>query len=175
MDFDEGLHQYSDGGVIIPSVTQIIHGLSSKPWFNAASSERGKTAHDLCAAYALDPVGFPSEPYVDAFAMWCFKRAPKWIAVEQIIEGEVDGLRYAGRIDGLAEIDGARVLLDLKTGVKSKTFYAQIGAYALATKPAKGLLLYLRDDLTYVEEWMSASTLALGIMEFRAAIKNYYA
>lgn len=174
MDYNEDRHEYSENGRIIPSVTQILYP-SSKPWFSKTASDRGHVAHELCAAYARDPKVFPLEPYADAFALWCFKCNPTWLAIEEIIDGDVDGYRYAGRIDGLAMINGKKILCDWKTGVRSKTFYAQIGAYALSTKPTGGLILYLHDDMTYTEDWMRASVLAYGIMEFRVALRNYYA
>lgn len=175
MDYDDAKHEYSDNGVIIPSVTQIIYGFAPKPWLSKESSDRGHEAHRLCADYARDPTGFPTEPYVDAFALWCFKHNPKWVAIETLIDGHVDGYRYAGRFDGLATIGDCLVLIDWKTGVKSVKFIAQLGGYALVTKPKKTLILYLRDDMTYEEHWLSPSELVLGIQYFRVAIREYYA
>ena len=175
MDYDDDLHQYSDGGIIIPSVTQIIYRSSSGPWFTKASSDRGHEAHRLCADYARNPTFFPTQAYVDSFALWCFKRNPQWIGIEEMIDGEVDGFRFAGRFDGLGEIEEDRTLVDWKSGVKSTKFRAQLGAYSLVTKPRRGLVLYLRNDMTYEEHWMPSSELAQGIQEFRGLIREYYA
>ncbi len=174
MDYTAEGHVYSDHGKVIPSVTQILNPSTVKPWFSHESASRGTLAHERCAAYALQPKGFPYEAYVDAFALWCYKHNPKWIAVEEIIDGTVDGLRYAGRLDGLAEISGKMTLVDWKTGVQAKYHHAQIGAYALVKKPARGLVLYLHDDMTYSEDWLDTKALVLGIQEFRWKIKEYY-
>ena len=174
MDYQEAGHIYSDHGKIIPSVTTILNPPSVKKWYTHGSDSRGTLAHERCAAYALQPKGFPYESYVDSFALFCYKHNPKWIAVEEIIDGCVDGLRYAGRLDGLAEIGGKLTLVDWKTGVRAKYHHAQVGAYAIAKKPAQGLVLYLHDDMTYSEDWMSTSDLVAGIQEFRGKIKEYY-
>ena len=173
MEYTAEGHIYSDHGKIIPSVTTILNPSASKPWFSHESASRGTLAHERCAAYALQPKGFPYEAYVDAFALWCFKHNPKWLAVEEIIDGCVDGYRYAGRLDGLCVIDGD-VVVDWKTGVKARWHHAQVGAYALVKKPRRGLVLYLHDDMTYSEDWMSPSDLVSGIQEFRVKIKEHY-
>jgi hypothetical protein len=176
MVYDDARHEYSDDGVIIPSVTQVLYPASSGPWFNKASSDRGHEAHKGCAKFALDPAaGFPDQMYVDSFALWCYKRDPKWVAIEEMIDGKVDGYRYAGRFDGLAIIGGILTLIDWKSGVKSSKFRAQLGGYALVAKPARAMILYLRKDMTFEESWLTASDLALGIQEFRAAIRIFYA
>ena len=174
MEYQEEGHVYSDHGKIIPSVTTILNGPSSKKWYTHGSDKRGTLAHAGCAAYALKPAGFPYETYVDSFALWCFKHNPKWLAVEEIIDGCVDGMRYAGRLDGFCEIDGS-VLVDWKTGHKALWHAAQVGAYALVKKPKRGLVLYLHDDMTFSEFWMSPSELVLGIQIFRQKIKEFYA
>ena len=50
----------------------------------------------------------------------------------------------------------------------------QVGAYAIIKKPRRGLVLYLHDDMTYSEDWMSPSDLVSGIQEFRVKIKEFY-
>jgi hypothetical protein len=84
-------------------------------------------------------------------------------------------MRYAGRLDGLAMVEGKLTLIDWKTGVKAKYHHAQVGAYSLVEKPAQGLVLYLHDDMTYTEDWMSPTDLLAGIQQFRKALEDYYA
>ena len=194
MDYEAAEHIYSDHGKVIPSVTTILSPTAAKPWFSHESAARGTLAHDRCAAWAAKAVAFPYEPYVDAFAMWCFKHAPEWVKLESIpidlvrrdgitkallkqfsVDGKVDGMRYAGRLDGLAMVEGKLTLIDWKTGVKAKYHHAQVGAYALVEKPARGLVLYLHDDMTYSEDWMSPTDLLAGIQQFRTALEDYYA
>ena len=175
MDYAAEGHIYSDHGKVIPSVTTILNPTAAKPWFSHESAARGTLAHDRCAAWAAKSVAFPYEPYVDAFAMWCFKHAPEWVKLESIVDGKVDGMRYAGRLDGLAMVEGKLTLIDWKTGVKAKYHHAQVGAYALVEKPARNLVLYLHDDMTYSEDWMSPTDLLAGIQQFRKALEDYYA
>ena len=174
LKFTEKGHIYQDGEKIIPSVSVILNPSASKKWYTHGSDKRGTLAHERCAAYALNPVGFPYEPYVDAFALWCWKHNPKWLSVEEIIDGEVDGLRYAGRLDLFGDIDDGSTVVELKSGVKARWHKAQVGAYAIIKKPRRGLVLYLHDDMTYSEDWMSPSDLVSGIQEFRVKIKEYY-
>ena len=112
MDYAAEGHIYSDHGKVIPSVTTILNPIAAKPWFSHESAARGTLAHDRCAAWAAKAVAFPYEPYVDAFAMWCFKHAPEWVKLESIVDGKVDGMRYAGRLDGLAMVEGTRGLFE---------------------------------------------------------------
>jgi hypothetical protein len=175
MDYAAEGHIYSDHGKIIPSVTTILNPPATKQWYTHGSDKRGTLAHERCAAWALKPEGFPYEPYVDSFAMFCYKYNPKWLAIEEIIDGCVDGLRYAGRLDLLGEIKKYDTVVDIKTGKPAAWHAAQIGAYALAKKAGRGLILYLHDDMTYSEEWLTGSSLLSGIKYFVLKLEEYYA
>jgi len=174
--YDAEGHIYSEGGKIIPSVTQILNPPASKPWFSHQTSERGTLAHDRIAAWAAKPEGFPYEPYVDSFALWTYKHGAKLISAEGIIDGLLFGQRYAGRYDLLMEIEGKIVLIDIKTGVSAKWHAAQLAAYALALtpKPARFLDLYVHDDMSYTESWISPSRFIEAMKEFKAALEAYY-
>jgi hypothetical protein len=174
MDYEATGHIYSDRGTIIPSVTTILNPTASKPWFSYESASRGTLAHERCAAWALKPEGFPYEPYVDSFAMFCYKYNPKWLAIEEIIDGCVDGLRYAGRLDLFGEIDGKRTVVELKSGAKAKWHISQIAAYSLVKKAQRLLLLYLHNDMGYQEHWVSTNDLVSGIQDFRHKLKGWY-
>lgn len=172
MEYDAGLHKYTDSGVNIPSVTKLL----SPPcaFYSPGSAERGTKIHEACTKWAHGPEGYESSPYVNSFVLWHFKYNPMLLCAEEIIEGNLDGMRYAGRYDMLFIIDGKRVLVDIKTGVKAKWHVAQMAAYSLAVKPAKCLLLYLHSDMTYAESWLSSADLVLGISTFRQALEKYY-
>ena len=172
IEFREEGHQYTDGGEIIPSVTQIL--ATPGAYFTPGSAERGIRAHEACAAFARDGSALPDDPYAHAFAMWCWTRKPRWVELEAILEGRIDGRRYAGRLDGLAEIEGKTVLIDWKTGVRTERHHAQVAAYALVKKPARCLVLYLSRDGDFTEDWMTSSDLVRGLGIFRDAIRIYY-
>ncbi len=167
---EEG-HTYFDGDEVIPSVTQI---LSDGTRYTPGSAERGTVAHEACASFALNPEGLiPDNDYAQAFAMWVYTRDPKFLEVEGVLEGCLNGKRYAGRLDGLCQIDGKLVVVDWKTGAKASTHHAQVAAYALVKQPAKCLVLYLHKDGSYDEDWLSATKLAAGVLQFTKAIQDY--
>jgi len=174
MDYDSGSHIYSDHGIRIPSVTQILNPPESKRWYTHGSAERGTEAHELCAKWAQNPKDWPKENYVDSFAWWVMDNDPQWLKIESMVEGEIDGYRFAGRLDGFAAIRGETTVIDWKTGKKARYHHAQVAAYSLVEKPARALVLYLYRSGQYTEDWLSASQLADGIQDFRRAIKEWY-
>jgi len=178
MTFDPILHEYRDGDTIIPSVTQILKaaGLIDDRWFTAEARERGSAVHALCQRYAQgerrDDLGRPldSLEYVNAQAAWFRARKPYAIATEQMIEGNIDGHRYVGTFDLLADIDGKRCLIDYKTGTGLKWHPAQIAAYALAVNPDRCMMLHLRADGTYKEAYIQGRGLLDGLGDFMDAL-----
>jgi len=178
MTFDPILHEYRDGDTIIPSVTQILKnaGMIDDRFFTAESRERGSAVHALCQRYAngerFDDLGreLSSLEYVNALAAWFRDRRPYAIATEQMIEGNIDGHRYAGTFDLLAEVDGKRWLIDYKTGPGMKWHPAQIAAYALAVNPDRCGMLHLHADGTYLEATVQGRALLDGINQFKGAL-----
>ena len=180
MIFNPVLHEYRDGDTIIPSVTQILKsaGMIDDRWFTAEACERGSAVHSLCQRYAngerRDDLGreLASLEYVNALAAWFRDRRPYAIATEQMIEGDLDGRRYAGTFDLLAEVDGKRWLIDYKTGAGMKWHPAQIAAYALAVNPDRCMMLHLRADGTYKEAFIQGRGLLDGLGDFRDALNK---
>ena len=180
MTFDPLLHEYRDDETIIPSVTQVLKnaGLIDDRFFTTESRERGSAVHELCQRYAngerRDDLGrgLASLEYVNALAAWFRDRRPYAIATEQMIEGNIDGHRYAGTFDLLAEVDGKRWLIDYKTGAGAKWHPAQIAAYALAVNPDKCMMLHLRADGTYLEATVQGRALVDGINQFKGALND---
>ena len=178
MTFDPLLHEYRDGDTIIPSVTQILKsaGMIDDRWFTAEARERGSAVHSLCQRYAngerRDDLGreLASLEYVNALAAWFRDRRPYAIATEQMIEGKLDGRRYAGTFDLLAEVRGRRWLVDYKTGAGMKWHPAQIAAYAIAVNPDRCIMLHLHADGTYRENVIQGRELLAGLQDFKDAI-----
>ena len=178
MTFDPALHEYSDGDVIILSVTQILKraGYIDDRWFSEEARDRGSAVHTLCERYAhgirLDNAGraLTSLQYVNAFARFIEDFGAYAIDTETMIDGDIEGHRYAGKYDLLAEIGGKRVLIDLKTGAKAKWHPLQLAAYAMQAKPHSAMDLYLKADGTYSASWLTPAQLVDGIRLFRSAL-----
>jgi hypothetical protein len=180
MTFDSSLHEYRDGETVIPSVMQILAaaGEIDVRWFTAEARERGHAVHSLCQKYAngerFDAIGreLASLEYVNALAAWFRERHAYAIATEQMINGMVNGRRYAGTFDLLAEIDGKRCLIDYKTGAGLKWHPAQIAAYALAVNPDRCIMLHLKADGRYREAVIQGFDLLSGLSTFKDAINK---
>jgi len=180
MIFNPALHEYwtDDHLVRIPGVTTILKeaGLIDDRFFTAEARERGSAVHSLCQRYAngerFDDLGRPLESleYVNALAAWFREKRAYAIATEQMIDGTINGRRYAGTFDLLAEIEGKRVLIDYKTGAGMKWHPAQIAAYALAVNPDRCIMLHLKADGTYRENVIQGRELLAGLQDFKDAI-----
>ena len=178
MIFDPVLHEYRDGNLIIPSVTQILKraGYIDDRWYTEEARDRGSAVHEFCDRYAngirFDDLGRPlaSLEYVNACAAWMKNSRAYAVQTEFKIDHILNGRRYAGKPDLLAEIASRRVIIDYKTGGKAPWHVLQIAAYALATNPDNAMVLYLKPDGRYVESWVSPLELVRGISAFKDAL-----
>jgi len=183
MTFDPLLHEYRDGDTVIPSVTQILKGagLIDDRWYTEEARERGSAVHELCQRYAqgervdIHGRGLAYLEYVNSLSAWFRDTGAYAIATEQMIEGNIGGLRYAGTFDLLAEIGKMVVLIDYKTGPGMKWHPAQIAAYALAVNPSMCNMLHLKPDGRYRENAIAGNDLLSGLGAFKDAIRGYYA
>jgi RecB family exonuclease len=177
IDYDDRTHTYRDGAEILPSVTTVLSsyfGIDER-FYKPGAAERGRDVHSLCADYAA---GLPVKPppelqgYVDAFKQWIFDTLARVLEIEQIIEGEIDGRRYAGRYDLLVNLGGKVTLVDIKTGARCIWHVAQVAAYALRARPrpAQGMVLYLTARGEYRENFHPPRELLQGIETFKAAL-----
>lgn len=103
------------------------------------ASTRGTSVHDAGqhladTGEAPDLSKFPEDdrPFVQALARAWLALRPQVIATEVIVASLEHG--FAGRFDLLADVDGARCLIDYKTGrrVYPVEQFAQLAAYELA-------------------------------------------
>jgi hypothetical protein len=155
--FEDESHTYTLDGVRIPSVTTILsfgQDLSRIPRWTA---ERGTALH-LATEYDdagdLDEssVGPLVKPHLDAYREWRARYQPKYIATEERVWGELDGLRYAGCIDRVAMLGNCLAVIDIKSGAPRKEHGAQLAAYAHAWRlqngsvPAARIGLYVGKD-----------------------------
>jgi hypothetical protein len=137
LTFDAATHTYRCGGVVVPSVTQIIGGLHSFAGIPkevlAAAAERGTDVHAMCEYDDGDGLAEGSyEPelqgYLDAWRL--FKREMKpemiWIEARQFSKQHW----FAGTMDRLASMGGSSWVLDIKTAQQAHpTWGLQTAAY----------------------------------------------
>jgi len=101
MIFNAGRHEYSDNGIIIPSVTQILKaaGVFDDRFYNEEARERGSAVHELCERYSNgerhDKRGrlLASIEYVNAFAAWQADTMAYALVTESIVHGSYNGKR----------------------------------------------------------------------------------
>lgn len=188
MTFDPARHEYrEDDGTPIPSVTQILKtaGVIDDRWYTAEARDKGSAAHKLCERYAngerYDKHGRPmcDLPYVNAFARWVMDYSPWAIATECRVYHRLNGKPYAGTFDLLAEIEGRRELIDIKTGAKAKWHAVQLAAYAMAkitgqsniidgpVNPDRCAVLYLQADGKYKYDPIPGGQFVEAIREFK--------
>jgi hypothetical protein len=178
IEFYPALHEYREGDTLIPSVTQILKsaGVINGFFYSEEARERGSAVHELCERYTsggrLDDKGRRLETlaYINAFAAWVRENGVYAVSTETTIDRKIDGFRYCGRYDLLAEIGRERVLADIKSGAPAKWHITQMAAYALAANPAKTLLLYLKADGSYKERYIPGGEMLEGVRAFRRAL-----
>lgn len=185
VDFDSDFHEYTINGRVIPSVTQILKnaGYIDDRFFTAEARDRGTAVHELCRRYAegvrTDALDRPLEnlEYVNAFALWMKQNHVYVIKSESTVYGIENSKEYAGRFDILAEINGKKVLVDIKTGGKIKWHSLQLAAYAMArfengdkVNPDRLMDLYIKKDGKFTESYINPVELPSCIKEFKNAL-----
>ena len=128
IDFDAEKHEYSVGGVKIPSVSEIIAPLSAdrydglNPWMLKAAAAKGTAVHEATELmdYGIEPEADPDiEPYLLAYQTFLCEHDVEWEMIEQIVfydrgvEGEPP--KYAGTVDRYGMLDGRKAVVDIKT------------------------------------------------------------
>lgn len=135
--FDQG-HKYTLDGVELPSVSELCRFISREIYGTVAqytldrAADRGTRVHK--AAEALDVYGKVEvtddiAPYVQAYLKFRREHDIKWNMVERSMANQKE--RYAGTIDRYGELDGTKVLVDLKTSytVHKRLAIAQLNLY----------------------------------------------
>jgi len=139
IEFRADTHQYFDGGVELPSVTDIVRFCDYDKVRKARSGndpfyrDRGTRVHELCADYDFTgemPQGTGLDGYLKAYADFLRDyRVKEWLYVELVVGSKELG--YAGTIDRVGFIDGKLFIPDIKTAsVLSKvTLQGQLTGY----------------------------------------------
>jgi len=132
-------HEYSLGGVRVPSVTQILGDVLGDPTQGFGKQwhlDRGSAAHAL---YAIIGLGHDLsrylydqrlQPQVDAFRAWIKAEGVEFLEVEKQVGSAQYG--YAGTFDALVKMRGKKTwLIDYKASTGGRDAL-QLAAYAIA-------------------------------------------
>lgn len=183
IDFDEEKHEYSAGGVKIPSVSEILGRLSEdrydglNPWMLKAAAAKGTAVHEACELidYGSEPEEDPeTDGYLLAYQNFLLDHEVEWEMIEGIVyfcrvPGELP--LYAGTLDRFGTVDCVPTLVDIKTyaSLSSESQLAascQTALYRDALESMDGwqrdkatrrAILHLKKDGTYryidLDEW----------------------
>lgn len=161
--FDPATHRYTVGNKIVPSVTQVVHGVMPLGINDTWAMQRGTALHLACALdnqnrLDLATVHDEIRPKLDA---WRRFRAdfPRVIVANELPLFHED-YQYAGTPDVIFDDDGNSIVCDIKSSVWPQSF-VQIGGYSLLWKHrlrkrtrCTGVIVELRDDAQYRAHWM---------------------
>lgn len=169
IDFDPEKHEYSVGGVKIPSVSEILAPLSAdrydglNPWMLKAAAAKGTAVHEATEMmdYGIEPESDPElDPYLLAYQTFLLEHDVEWSMVETIVsyQGREDELPlYCGTIDRFGNLDGKPSIVDIKTyasmttdallnaSCQTRLYMDAIDPYA----PTGRYVLHLRRDGSY--------------------------
>ena len=133
IDFDAEKHEYSVGGVKVPSVSEILAPLSAdryeglNPWMLRAAAEKGRAVHEATELmdYGIEPEEDPEiAPYLLAYQTFLCEHEVEWEMIEKIVYYQrFDGEQplYCGTVDRYGKIDGKKSVLDIKTYASMST------------------------------------------------------
>jgi hypothetical protein len=140
LTFNDEKHIYKLDGLVIPSVTQIMHGsgLVDLEWISQEildnTSDLGKKVHKTTELYdkeTLDvKVLHPTlKNYLDGWIK--FRKDFNFTPAEIELQLFHELYKYAGRIDRIGLIGKELTLLDIKSGTKQKSHQIQTMGYKL--------------------------------------------
>ncbi|HEX5431517.1 MAG TPA: hypothetical protein VFW83_06100 [Bryobacteraceae bacterium] len=180
--FDELRHEYTVGGIVRPSVTQILKaaGLIEEDWYSVEARDRGKAVH-IAAHYAdehdLDISWRETSPYAGYLAAWeKFQTDAGFIP--ELVEYRVfnRAFGYCGTLDRTGILEAETVtnaVVDLKTGGVEEWHRVQLAAYCAAfERPMRfrRINVYLNPDGTYRVREYAAGSFRADFAVFAAAV-----
>lgn len=169
LTFNEDKHEYQYNKLTVPSVTQIISGAGlvnfdfiSKELLEE-KADLGRKIHTTTELYDQDILEISTlHPIlVNYLESWAKFKKDYGFIIKELEEMYFHPLyRFAGRVDRVGFIKDKLCILDIKSGVKSKTHGLQTAAYKLLYnygKPKKELakdryIVYLTQDGYKVEQ-----------------------
>lgn len=142
--FDEALHRYTVGGMVVPGITQVLKltGFVDDSWFTQESRDRGTATHRACWFLAegdLDwgTVGPEILPRVKAFERFLAEYKPELIAAELPLHSPTYG--FAGTPDFVFRLGGGPALIEVKTGRAGLAAKLQTAAQKVLVEEQLGL------------------------------------
>jgi len=134
--FNQDRHEYSDDGIIMPSVTQILvdNGVIDTTWFTEAGKDRGTAVH-LALKYMdqgdLDADTVDEDLHGYLYAYEKFKRETRFASYPEGIEQPLadSQRRVAGTPDRVGAMFGNRAIIDFKTGCLEPWVALQLAGY----------------------------------------------
>jgi len=154
--FVEEDHKYYYDGILIPSVTQVLKhsGYIDYSFVSEKYMNRGTAVHAITELvdqgindYSL--IAPEIVPFVSAYELFIAEMKPVYTDTESIVLGQIDSMLYAGTVDRVILENGAKRILDIKTGFFAKWHPMQIVAYMIAEGLNDGLDLYLLNSGEY--------------------------
>jgi hypothetical protein len=138
IEFDPVRHEYWEGGVRLPSVTEILKrvNLIDKAGFSREAAAFGSAIHEASALidrgektlenYAT----FDTYKYLEAWCLFKEHHRVQILEIERIL-GSVE-VGCAGTIDRLALVEGLLCVVDLKSGKEKPWHSVQLAGYVYA-------------------------------------------
>lgn len=184
LKFDEGKHQYTVNGLVLPSVTQVLADLndfsSVPPDVLEEARNRGDHVHKATELLDRDELDLGSvhqawRPYVDAWQRFTQAGPEFFGAIEH--RSYHRKLMYAGTCDRIM-MDGDKIaIVEIKTyhqispvDALQTAAYAAIAEQDFRVKVSRRLTVHLKPDGTYaVVEWKDKSDFAV----FCACLTRY--
>lgn len=139
IEFDAEKHEYTVGGVKIPSVSDILAPLNAERYGNInamvlqEAARKGTAVHEATEQidYGLDPEENPEiEGYLEAYYSFLFDHYCDWKMIEQPVafcRAENEPPLYCGTVDRFGVVDDDLAVVDIKT-YASMTTEAQMTA-----------------------------------------------
>ena len=185
--FDPVEHRYWDGAREIPGVSRILQA-TGHGWDGPRGGDWHKTkghyVHKGTALYDAGTLNWDSldatiRPYVDAWAKFRADTDLKVMGVEAILYSE--DLDYAGTADRvcvLPKVSGREMILDIKSGGKTKDHRLQLGAYTAAWADAalprvSSANVYLKPSGKYSLTLFSPEETAANVADWLAVLAEY--
>jgi hypothetical protein len=169
LQFDESTHTYTLGGMIIPSVTQVLSSVGIvdysrvPPHVLAEAAERGTAIHRACRF--LDENDLDESvlcpwiiPYLEAWKKFKLLHNPGFVLIERPLTACINGMAFAGTPDRVGTMGDIPYIIEIKTGDESmeRAWKVQTAAYAMLapkrrTNPFqyRGASIQLFGDGTY--------------------------
>ncbi|HEC61795.1 MAG TPA: hypothetical protein ENI27_06015 [bacterium] len=142
IEFDPIRHEYFEGGVLLPSVTQVLQrvGILDTKGFSRKSGNFGTAVHEATALIDLgektveDYEDDPKYNYLRAWVLFKQIHHPEIMEIEQIVGGVEVGC--AGTLDRLVLFpwDPRPWVIDLKTGKTRLWHPVQLAGYCFAAQ-----------------------------------------